>query len=386
MTYALFNDDLRGWLKNYGGVKFHALVSDPPYNLDSIKKRFGKKNSAPAKFGTDGVFARSSKGFMGKEWDTDIAFDPTVWALIYEKVLLPGAIGMAFSSTRTYHRMATAIEDAGFIIHPMIGWIQGQGFPKATRVDRAADARELYGKTNTVAKRMADYVNPTGEIKEVLQGNNGMLNDVIKRERKFNVEPISKMGKLWQDYRYGLQTLKPSFEPICVFQKPHEGNQLDGILQLGTGAFNIEGGRVGYDEIPSNVLEEWSGFGQLERPDYEQEKHIGRWPANVVITGDVDLWYDKFFFCKKPNRKEKDAGLDEKNPHPTVKPIELIKWLSTLILPPEEYKPRRVFVPYAGSCSEMIGALLAGWDYAFGIEIEEESCRIAVERLQHWIK
>lgn len=363
--WDLYNADLSKWLEDYNGEKYHALISDPPYNLDSIKKRFGKKDSAPAKFGKDGVFARSSRGFMGKEWDTDIAFNPYWWWLISEKVLLPGAIGMAFSSTRTFHRMASAIEDAGFIVHPMIGWIQGQGFPKATHV---------------------------------------------------------KNSEIFDDYRYGLQALKPSFEPICVFQKPHEGNQLDGILELGTGAFNIEGSRVGYDEIPSNVLEEWSGFGQLERPNYTQSKHLGRWPANVVITGDINLWYDKFFYCVKPNRKEKDAGLDAletvnygqsggalskisqgedeylqdsiglnriqqvKNPHPTVKPMELIKWLATLLLPPVDYQPRRVFVPYSGSGSEIIGALLAGWDYALGIEIEEESCKIAVKRLQHWIK
>jgi site-specific DNA-methyltransferase (adenine-specific) len=327
--WDLFQTDLKEWLKDYSGEKFHALISDPPYNLDSIKKRFGKKDSAPAKFGTDGVFTRSSRGFMGKEWDTDIAFDSAVWSLIYEKVLLPGAIGMAFSSTRTYHRMASAIEEAGFIIHPMIGWINSQGFPKATHV---------------------------------------------------------KGSKVFEEYRYGLQALKPSFEPICVFQKPHEKNQLSGILKYGTGAFNIEGSRIGFDEIPSNVLEEWSGFGQLERPDYVQEKHIGRWPANIVITGDVNLWYDKFFYCVKPNRKEKDAGLEEKNPHPTVKPIELIKWLATLILPPVEYAPRRAFVPYAGSGSEMIATQLAGWDYVLGIEIEEESCKIAVQRLKWWLR
>jgi len=130
MDWRIINQDVISWARSYDGPLFHAIVCDPPYNLDTIKKRFGNKNAAPAKYGTDGVFQRSSRGFMGQEWDTDIAFQPLTWELLGE-VLYPGALCMAFSSTRTYHRMAIAIESAGFIIHPMIGWIQAQGFPKA---------------------------------------------------------------------------------------------------------------------------------------------------------------------------------------------------------------------------------------------------------------
>jgi len=366
MTWQLYNDDIMKYCEAYSkdGQRFQALLCDPPYNLDTIKKRFGKENSAPAKFGTDGVFARSSRGFMGKEWDNDVAFDPELWTAINE-LLCPGAFCMAFSSTRTYHRMAMAIESAGFVIHPMIGWINGSGFPKATRVKDGGDT--------------------------------------------------------WEGYRYGLQALKPSFEPICVFQKPFEGRPIDCIKKYGAGALNIDGAKIGDEEVTVNVLEQWSGLGQVQRPDYESTTRNGRYPANVVISGDVDLWYSKFFYCAKASRSERDAGLEDmpdtvfgqsggaqsklargeeeylqdsiglnrikrvKNPHPTVKPIDLIKHLATLLRPPAEFKSN-LLVPFSGSGSEMIGALLVGWDRVIGVEIEKESCEIAVKRIKHWTK
>jgi len=111
--------DIVKWCNEYDGDPFHALLSDPPYHLTSITDRYGKPGSAAPK---DGVYARVSKGFMGSNWDGgDVAFKPETWDAI-KRVLYPGAFGFAFASTRGYHRMAVAIEDAGFIIHPMIVW------------------------------------------------------------------------------------------------------------------------------------------------------------------------------------------------------------------------------------------------------------------------
>ena len=361
-TVDLHFCDAVEFLGDYEGPKFHALLSDPPYNLESIQKRFGKKDAAPAQYGNDGAFSRVSRGFMGKEWDTNIAMRPETWKII-KRVLHPGAFCMAFSSTRTYHRMATAIEDAGFIIHPMIGWIQGQGFPKATKVKAEG----------------------------------------------------------WEEYRYGLQTLKPSFEPICVFQKPYEGKPLQNIVDTGAGAIWIEGARIGEEVIPVNVLEKWSGLGQVQDPDYEQKLQVGRWPANVVVSDYEVFPYDKFFYCAKANRKERDAGLEDmpdtmfgqsggaqsklkdgeeeylqdsiglnrikkvKNSHPTVKPIDLCRWLATLLLPPPTYKDRRLLVPFSGSGSEVIGGLQAGWDLVTGIEIDLGYMDLAGKRIEWWM-
>ena len=113
------------------GVQVDSVVTDPPYHLTSIVKRFGKDNSAPAKYGTDGAYARASKGFMGKEWDGgDIAFRPETWELAL-KLLKPGGHLLAFSASRNYHRMAVAIEDAGFEIRDQLMWLYGSGFPKS---------------------------------------------------------------------------------------------------------------------------------------------------------------------------------------------------------------------------------------------------------------
>ena len=111
-----------------------SVVCDPPYHLTSIVKRFGQKGAAEAKIGETGAFKRASAGFMGKQWDGgDIAFQPDVWRECL-RVLKPGGYLLAFASTRGFGRMSVAIEDAGFITHPMIAWVFGSGFPKATRV------------------------------------------------------------------------------------------------------------------------------------------------------------------------------------------------------------------------------------------------------------
>ncbi len=108
-----------------------SIVCDPPYHLTSVVKRFGKDNSAPAQYGTDGAFKRASAGFMGQEWDGgDITFDPTTWSHML-RVLKPGGHLLAFSGSRTYHRMAVAVEDAGFEIRDQVLWLYGSGFPKS---------------------------------------------------------------------------------------------------------------------------------------------------------------------------------------------------------------------------------------------------------------
>ena len=132
----IYNIDCLEGLKKLDDNSIDSVVTDPPYNLSSIKKRFGKTNSAPAKFGKDGSFQRLSKGFMGKEWDNEIAFNPEVWKEVY-RVLKPGAFLLSFGGTRTYHRMACAIEDAGFEIRDQMQWIYGSGFPKSLNIGKA---------------------------------------------------------------------------------------------------------------------------------------------------------------------------------------------------------------------------------------------------------
>lgn len=142
----IINADILEWAASYDGPLFHALLCDPPYHLTEV-------HSIPrGKFGTardekDREY-RKTKGFMGRSWDGgDLAFQPETWAAL-ANLLHPGAFLMAFAGSRGYHRMACAIEDAGLIIHPAIGWSFGSGFPKATRISAQVDnrwAKENYG-------------------------------------------------------------------------------------------------------------------------------------------------------------------------------------------------------------------------------------------------
>jgi DNA modification methylase len=126
-------------LKDLEDNSVDSIVTDPPYHLVSIVKRFGKEGSAPAKEGKDGSFKRLSGGFMGKTWDgvdengKGIAYNVDMWKECL-RVLKPGGHLLAFGGTRTYHRMACAIEDAGFEVRDMIEWVYSTGFPKSLNV------------------------------------------------------------------------------------------------------------------------------------------------------------------------------------------------------------------------------------------------------------
>ena len=136
MAYLIYNEECISQMRELPENSVDSIVTDPPYHLTSIVKRFGKKNSAPAKHGTDGAFVRQSKGFMGQEWDGgDIAFTTELWEAAL-RVLKPGGHLIAFSHSRNYHRMAVAIEDSGFEIRDQIMWVYGSGFPKSHNVGK----------------------------------------------------------------------------------------------------------------------------------------------------------------------------------------------------------------------------------------------------------
>lgn len=462
MNWKIYNEDAVVWAKNYTGEPFHALLTDAPYHLTSIVKRLGKKGSAPAQFGKDGAFSRASKGFMGTQWDGgDLAFRPETWEA-FGNVLHSGAFGMAFSASRNWHRMAVAIEDAGFVLHPTIFlWAYGQGFPKATNISVQLDKRDGLVGNRGKAFRTAG----AGDRKDI-QGKNGMAGMNY-------TDPKSELSASWVGHRYGLQALKPAVEPIIVFQKPYEGRPVENIVRTGAGALNIDGGRIptnGENVIINRFGDGAKPFGNGAGHEYETEStQQGRWPANFILTtnsaerldeqtgnlpsgmatansgamgyhggrrgstpesgykdngGASRFFYrvqesleesDPVYYCAKTSVKERNAGLDSmpdvlggsldggndtrngknkpqlhptKNNHPTLKPIDLCRYLATLLLPPVEYSPRRVFVPFSGSGSEMIGCGLAGWEEVVGVEFDTENgyVDIAEKRLEHWLK
>ncbi len=480
----LIQADIMQWAAEYDGPPFHSLLTDPPYHLTEITKRFGKTGAAPAQFGSDGAFQRASKGFMGRTWDGgDIAFQPETWAAL-ARHLYPGAFGMAFASSRGWHRMACAIEDAGLIIHPVIMcWTFLSGFPKATDIsaqsDRAAGAeRPVVGQKKHAPKFAAkDF------------GYREKDNGYNSREREsFDLTgSATPLAAAWEGHRYGRQALKPSLEPLIVFQKPYVGRPVECITSTGAGALNIDGGRIGTGErVYEGGLnhyhnlndDNWQGKGM---PAGETTVN-GRWPSNLILTHsplctdtcvpecpvqrlgeqsgessyprhttkrspaergkqyeggysgqeEVTIGYNdsgtasRMFFqadymyerlenadpaayFPKASTSEREAGLDgfapttvddgrdtpidnaylrgetqRRNIHPTIKPISLNKYLATLLLPPVEYGPRRLLIPFAGVASEIIGAELAGWESVTGIEREADHVAIGRARLEFW--
>lgn len=275
--------DILQWAAAYDGPLFHALLTDPPYHLTSITERFGRPGSAPAQFGSDGAFARASRGFMNATWDGgDIAFRPETWAAL-GRLLHPGAFIMAFAGTRGYHRMACAIEDAGFILHPVICWNFASGFPKATRLDTQID-RAAGAERETVGKRPQ-----TGAKFKLTQEliDNGGFNDPDRDDYDVTA-PATPLARAWAGHRYGGQALKPAIELICVAQKPYVGRPVDSITRTGAGAINVDGGRIDSEPIPtfnSSHGHRFIDHGNDVRIERTGEtSSMGRWPANLVLS------------------------------------------------------------------------------------------------------
>jgi site-specific DNA-methyltransferase (adenine-specific) len=368
--------DVLEWVVGYDGPKFHALLSDPPYEL----------------------------GFMGKDWDrSGIAFKAETWAALAQH-LEDGAFGMAFASARGWHRLAVAIEDAGLRIHPSIfGWSYGSGFPKATRVK---DAPEFEGH------------------RYGLQAMKPALEPIIIFQVPYNgkaVESITETGAgaLWIDGgRIGtedkLQKLHGSFSFAGCGGANETGKRIE-FVEPGQGRWpanfhlvhhpECDGNGGCHPDCPARRLGEQSGerkSGDLlpgHKQDGGQGYGYGKGTIAAKYGGDTgtaarffhqSAWAldhsDPVLYQAKASRKERNAGLgDERCKHPTIKPIELAKWLATLLLPPAEYAPRRLMVPFCGTGSEMIGAELVGWEHITGIEMNEDTCAIAEARIEHWL-
>lgn len=280
----LFSGDNRESLRRLidQGVRVHSVVTDPPYGLVSSQKRFGK----------DGSFARLPGGFMGKSWDaTGIERDPEFWRLIWE-ILRPGGYVFAFSGSRTGHWQACAMETAGFIMHPMHGWVFGSGFPKAHNAAMAID--KSFG-----AKHRAKSFNMKGK-----EGN-PRADEFAENGREIldAWEPESTEAAQWEGWAYGTQTQKPALEPIYLGQKPFsEKTGAANLLKHGVGAVNIDGCRVPY-EADSRLLKGGSyggnragaagssmfGTGDGEVSYETGVPQGGRHPANLLLDGSPEV-------------------------------------------------------------------------------------------------
>lgn len=369
------------------GVQVDSIVTDPPYHLTSIVDRFGKASidddtltSKKVRSGADSYSRLIRTGFMGKEWDGgDIAFRKETWEL-FMKVLKPGGHLLAFSGSRTYHKMAVAIEDAGFDIRDQIMWLYGSGFPKSLNIGKSVDKklgneRIKTGQTKTHSNKGM----PQAEERTAIGA--GAFGQEVEEE-------ITVGTSEWEGWG---TALKPAHEPIVMARKPLSENSIvANVLKHRTGGIHIDACR--------NEL---------------------RFPTNVMHNGLEEDWA-RYFYCPKTSKAEKDKGLDsfadkpvassnqakaelkrgnigwqgnlesepdnnfnsfnkvemKKNTHPTVKPVKLMRYLCRLITP----KGGTVLDPFMGSGSTGIAAKDEGFEF-IGIEREKEYFEIAERRV-----
>jgi site-specific DNA-methyltransferase (adenine-specific) len=334
----LIKGDCRKVLKRLRkeGVLVDAVVTDTPYNLVSIQKRFGKKGAAaPSSDGPTGLYKRQARGFLGKAWDTDVAFDPKTWRRVY-RVMKPGAYLIAFGGDKTHHRLFAAIEDAGFEIRRTIVWMYGSGAPMSKNV---------------------------GALMEKAGDSSGA----------------------WQGWH---TDLKPAMEMICLARKPLDGRIIDNVHKYGTGGLNIDGCRVPYanerdrksaaeagnmrlgNDAPGRARCGDGAYG-FKNPKksvkgWEERSKRGRWPANIIHDGSMavlsgfaaakvaaDTDMVRFFYHVKATRRDR-----ANSKHATVKPIGLLRYLVRLVTPPDG----TVLDPFAGTGTLAAACKVEGFD------------------------
>jgi len=381
-------------LKELDDCSVEAIITDPPYELN----------------------------FMNKKWDnTGIAYNVDMWKECL-RVLKPGGHLLSFGGTRTYHRMACAIEDAGFEIRDMLEWVYSSGFPKNMNIGKAYD--KVMGNEKKV------FPNP------LIKKQTGQEQTASMGAKKATLT-VSKGSSSYE----GLGTaLKPSHEPIILARKPlSEKTIVENVIKYDTGGLDIDKCRLpiskpiirnlaysNTEEYDKNKLTEW------DIQKYKKENYInteGRFPANVLVTDnalgdnsvyfDIDAWNEKngLLQFSKAGKKEKNNGCEElelkqitggggltaeknefgvyntasaggkygsikalkHNHHPTVKPLALIKYLVTLI----SREGQTVIDPFMGSGTTGIACKLLNRNF-IGIELNEEYIKIAKARINYY--
>jgi site-specific DNA-methyltransferase (adenine-specific) len=449
-----------------------AVVCDPPYGLEFMGKdwdAFGKGGGAvvrdPAterggfQDGNGGnPYSRSRIEYGRAQAGSMRAFQEwcEAWAVEALRVLKPGGHLLAFGGTRTYHRLACAVEDAGFEIRDSLIWLYGSGFPKSLDVskaiDKAAGAERESRKWDSASTRFNGAAGFEARtcLKCGRHAGSAAANCQCRDDPPATPEAVE-----WQGWG---TALKPSHEPVVVARKPLSGTVAANVLAHGTGALNVDGCRVQTDE--PIAAHKGTGNPRTSMSDGWHDTYApgdagtilqteGRWPANVILSPDSAVELDeqsgerpgmplqthrrgdspkgygigvapdpdspgygdtggasRFFYCAKASRGERNAGLEgfdsttvddgreipidnpylrgetaRRNTHPTVKPIDLMRWLCRLVTPPGG----TVLDPFTGSGTTGVAAHLEGFDF-IGCEREAEYATIARARIEWWSK
>ncbi|NBW17826.1 MAG: site-specific DNA-methyltransferase [Caulobacteraceae bacterium] len=371
----VFHADCFDVLKSLSDCSIDSIVTDPPYEL----------------------------GFMGKSWDSSgIAYSVDLWAECL-RVLKPGGHLLAFGGTRTWHRLACAVEDAGFEIRDSIAWLYGSGFPKSLDVSKAIDSaagaeREtlsvttetIFGSETVSLERPAYGIGQNGDAYSGHQ--DGAMSRVTA--------PATPEAEQWQGWG---TALKPAHEPIVVARKPLAGTVAVNVLTHGTGGINIDACRIGRAEGDvSYAGHRTATFGTQDTISGGDgsggwQQSSGLWPANVVLDEHTASLVDaqsgerpsgggnknganregifgsglgagnglgiggdtggasRFYYCAKAPKSERPKV--DGTAHPTVKPLTLMRWLCRLVTPPGG----TVLEPFAGSGTTVEAALQEGF-------------------------
>ena len=392
----VFLGDCREILRGLADNSVDSVVTDPPYEL----------------------------GFMGKKWDsTGIAYDVSVWEECL-RVLKPGGHVLAFGGSRTFHRMAVAIEDAGFEIRDSIAWISNKTFPKSLNVSKAID-KKLGAEREVVGSKLG----LPGYHLSVSDGGQALGKGVSSSTLKTRLAasqitaPGSTEAKQWDGWGTGLKNV---VEPIVMGRKPLVGTVAANVLVWGVGGLNIDASRVAADmsEFVSATGKPRSGMGHAHGfamgdgyggENANPPNALGRWPANVILdeysAGLLDEQSgenpSRFFYVARASKRDRNEGLGDlpdnvvgsffgnfevpgnkiganpdkpnqpgKNTHPTVKPTALMRYLIKLVTP----AGGTVLDPFTGSGSTGKAALLDGYKF-IGAELTEEYLPIIEGRL-----
>lgn len=415
-SYKLYQGSMLDMLDVINLNSVDAIVTDPPYEL----------------------------GFMGQSWDSSgIAFQVDTWKKCFD-VLKPGGYLLAFGGSRTFHRIACAIEDAGFEIRDTIMWLYGSGFPKSMNIGPAIDKKlGIKSELGGVKPGHQGFVGRTTHGDTRFDGgmagfDRPWMHDDEKREAyHYQKLPTSENAKVWQGWG---TALKPAYEPVIVARKPYAGSCVDNILKYGVGGINIDECRVpakpGEYDIRHYTNEDCFQNLKPKQSHYQiKPQPEGRFPSNVILTYDDTDKEEvcsgmpennsedngsaaRYFYCAKASKRDRDEGLDafpnklygqsggaqaaiargedyhkgsgfntakvRKNTHPTVKPVNLMQYLVRLVTP----KGGTVLDPFNGSGSTGKATMYENNDrnaeYAYiGIELTSEYLPISDARIQY---
>lgn len=394
---TLFHADCLTLLRELPDASVDSVVTDPPYGLEFMGKDWdrpwavsptsavgfnGRENnlSLPSHRDSRNANCRSCGGRQrgsnrclcaNPSWDRHpnedmLAFQTwcTEWTTECLRVLKPGGHLLAFGGSRTWHRLACAIEDAGFEIRDSIAWLYGSGFPKSLDVSKAIN------KTAGVEYE-AKPASGVGFMNATDDGYNTTLNQLTQ------VGESVPESEAWQGWG---TALKPAHEPIVVARKPLVGTVAANVLAYGTGALNIDGCRIGdgtgeaktvsYPDIRGNDFNNASGSIEYIIIDK------GRWPANVMLDESAASMLDesRFFYVAKASKSERPRV--DGVAHPTVKPLSLMCWLVRLVTPPNGV----VLEPFAGSGTTVEAAIMEGFQ-VIACEMTDDYLPLILERV-----